>query len=166
MGKIYALTLVLVFLISFSINVDARNATFSLGHKYLSITYNVNSFIFGVGIGFTADEIPSYISFENYPYEWWENRGQRNKGNDIELFTGKSFRINNFLSSKFAAGVAMQDKVDLYWSNATYWYWGRESIQCRFTLQGNIEYKLSDKYNITIGYHNLYGLIGGLRFSY
>jgi len=118
----------------------------------------------GIAAWFTGESIPEYIPTEGEPYDWWIYQGEYKKGNAWELFLRGESVLTKRIMLDYGIGYAVQDIVNLYKSTATGWYFGYEDSEGSVCFLLGTTIRISDKLDLSIGYHSPRGITGGLVF--
>ncbi|MBE0479043.1 hypothetical protein IBX65_08020 [Candidatus Aerophobetes bacterium] len=120
----------------------------------------------GLSLWFVGENPPEYIPFENEPFDWWEYRKKYNKETGFGLHVKGGYQLTNNIIGEGGVGYTQIKVVDIWWSTATGWYWGKEKYKGYLSYMVSLNYKLDPKRYLSISYHYPFGLMGGIKWTF
>jgi len=173
MKKFLYITLILVF---FSSPVIAKYATIEAGPKVLSASflggpllggqlYGTLTYGIGFSLWFNRESHPDYIEFDDEPFDWWEYKGDYVASNSFEIYLRSTYPVSEIILLDLGVGAVAIEKVQIWYSTATGWYWGYKYGETQFSYLATINIGKKGRY-VCLGYHAPYGFTLGVKWRY
>lgn len=137
------------------------------GEDYISIYFTCYDYIVGIGFANVGDDVPSYNDVIKNELPIDSIDGGKYAGGETEVYFGRIFNYSEKINIIASGGFATHTQTKLYYSQNEDSYYKKDiTIKSKFTFQLGTEYSVTDRFKIDLGYHNEYGLIGGIRYDF